>query len=98
LLGLFLPFVLLLIPSVRKSVGGKIVTSALILVGTLMMHMEILLAGQSHPVGPKAEQYAGFITYFPSIWEWLVFVFALATMLLLYTLGERYLKLAEVPQ
>jgi len=98
LLGLFLPFVLLLIPSVRKSVGGKIVTSALILVGTLMMHMEILLAGQSHPVGPKAEQYAGFITYFPSIWEWLVFVFALAIMLLLYTLGERYLKLAEVPQ
>lgn len=98
LLGLFLPFVLLLIPSVRKSVGGKIFTSALILVGTLMMHMEILLAGQSHPVGPKAEQFSAFISYFPSIWEWLVFVFALAIMLLLYTLGERYLKLAEVPQ
>ncbi len=98
LLGLFLPFVLLLIPSVRKSMGGKIITSALILVGTLMMHMEILLAGQSHPVGPKAEQYPAFISYFPSIWEWLVFVFAMAVMLLLYTLGERYLKLAEVPQ
>jgi len=98
LLGLFLPFVLLLIPSVRKSMGGKAVTSALILVGTLMMHMEILLAGQSHPVGPKAEQYPAFISYFPSIWEWLVFVFALAVMLLLYTLGERYLKLEEIPQ
>jgi Ni/Fe-hydrogenase subunit HybB-like protein len=98
LLGLFLPFVLLLIPSVRRSTGGKIVTSALILIGTLMMHMEILLAGQSHPVGPKAEQYPAFMSYFPSIWEWLVFVFALAVMLLLYTLGERYLKLAEVPQ
>lgn len=98
LLGLFLPFVLLLIPSVRRSAGGKIFTSALILVGTLMMHMEILLAGQSHPVGPKAEQFSAFISYFPSIWEWLVFVFALAIMLLLYTLGERYLKLAEVPQ
>jgi molybdopterin-containing oxidoreductase family membrane subunit len=98
LLGLFLPFVLLLFPSVRKSMGGKIITSALILVGTLMMHMEILLAGQSHPVGPKAEQYSAFMSYFPSIWEWLVFVFALAIMLLLYTLGERYLKLAEVPQ
>lgn len=98
LLGLFLPFVLLLISSVRKSVGGKILISALILVGTLMMHMEILLAGQSHPVGPKAEQYAWHIHYFPSIWEWLVFLLALAIMLLLYTLGERYLKLAEVPQ
>ena len=98
LLGLFLPFILLLIRSVRNSFGGKVLTSALILVGTLMMHMEILLAGQSHPVGPKAEQYPAFISYFPSIWEWLVFLLALAVMLLLYTLGERYLKLAEVPQ
>ncbi len=98
LLGLFLPFVLLLIPSVRKAAGGKIVASALILIGTLLMHMEILLAGQSHPVGPKAEQFPGFISYLPSIWEILVFVFALAIMLLLYTLGERYLKLTEAPE
>jgi molybdopterin-containing oxidoreductase family membrane subunit len=98
LLGLFLPFVLLMIPSVRKTVGGKILTSALVLVGTLLMHMEILLAGQSHPVGPKAEQFAPFIGYFPSIWEILVFVFALTIMLLLYTLGERYLKLTEASQ
>jgi molybdopterin-containing oxidoreductase family membrane subunit len=98
LFGLFLPFVLLLIPSVRKSMGGKTITSVLLFVGTLMIHMEILLAGQSHPVGPKAEQYPEFISYFPSIWEWLVFVLALAVMLLLYTLGERYLKLAEEPQ
>ena len=98
LLGLFLPFVLLLIPSVRNSVGGKIVTSALILIGTLLMHMEILLAGQSHPVGPKAEQYPEFVKYFPSIWEFLVFLFALNIMLILYTLGERYLKLTEVPE
>ena len=98
LLGLFLPCVLLLIPSIRKSVGGKIVTSGMILIGALFMHMEILLAGQSHPVGPKAEQYPEFIKYFPSIWEFLVFLFALTIMLILYTLGERYLKLTEVPE
>ncbi len=98
LLGLFLPFVLLLIPSVRASAGGKIIASLLILIGTLFMHMEILLAGQSHPVGPKAEQYPEFIKYFPSIWEFLVFSFALTIMLILYTLGERYLKLTEVPE
>lgn len=95
--GLFLPFVLLLIPSVRQSAGGKIVTSGLILLGTLAMHMEILLAGQSHPVGPKAEQFPQYVQYVPSVWEWLVLVFALAVMLLLYTLGERYLKLNEAP-
>lgn len=98
ILGLFLPFILMFISSVRSATGGKILTSALIFAGTLAMHMEILLAGQSRPVGPKAEQYPEFISYFPSIWEWLVFIFALAAMLLLYTLGERYLKLAEAPE
>jgi len=97
ILGLFLPFVLLLIPSIRQSAGGKIVTSGLILLGTLAMHMEILLAGQSHPVGPKAEQFPQYVQCVPSVWEWLVLVLALAVMLLLYTLGERYLKLAEAP-
>jgi molybdopterin-containing oxidoreductase family membrane subunit len=97
LLGLFLPFVLLLIPAVRESVGGRVLASALIFVGSLARHMEILLAGQSHPVGPKAEQFPQYVQYVPSVWELLVLVFALAVMLLLYTLGERYLKLSEVP-
>ena len=97
ILGLFLPFVLLLIPSVRGSAGGRVLASALIFVGSLARHMEILLAGQSHPVGPKAEQFPQYVQYVPSIWELLVLVFALAVMLLLYTLGERYLKLNEAP-
>jgi Ni/Fe-hydrogenase subunit HybB-like protein len=33
------------------------------------------------------------IKYTPTIWEWLVVAFALAVMLLLYTLGVQYLKL-----
>jgi molybdopterin-containing oxidoreductase family membrane subunit len=97
ILGLFLPFVLLLIPSVRGSAAGRVLASALIFVGSLARHMEILLAGQSHPVGPKAEQFPQYVQYVPSIWELLVLVFALAVMLLLYTLGERYLKLNEAP-
>lgn len=97
ILGLFLPFILLLIPSVRGTAGGRILASALIFVGSLARHMEILLAGQSHPVGPKAEQFPQYVRYVPSGWELLVLVFALAVMLLLYTLGERYLKLNEAP-
>jgi Ni/Fe-hydrogenase subunit HybB-like protein len=97
ILGLFLPFVLLLIPAVRGSVGGRILASVLIFVGSLARHMEILLAGQSHPVGPKAEQFPQYVQYVPSVYELLVLVFALAVMLLLYTLGERYLKLTEAP-
>ncbi|MBW2368402.1 MAG: polysulfide reductase NrfD, partial [Deltaproteobacteria bacterium] len=56
-IGLFIPFILLMIPSVLKSVGGKISIGALAWFGALGRHMQILIAGQSHPIGPKAEQF-----------------------------------------
>ncbi|RJQ70818.1 MAG: hypothetical protein C4519_19610 [Desulfobacteraceae bacterium] len=93
LLGLFLPFVLMALPSVRGAYIGRVVAAGLVLLGTLGMQMEILLAGQSRPIGPKAEQFPQYISYFPSIYEWLVVFLAVAVALLLYTLGERYLKL-----
>jgi Ni/Fe-hydrogenase subunit HybB-like protein len=94
--GLVLPFILLLFSGLRRSDAGRTVSSALLWVGTLGMHMGILISGQSHPIGPKAEQYGEALTYFPSIWEWLVFTFALAVMLAFYTLGERYLHLGRM--
>jgi molybdopterin-containing oxidoreductase family membrane subunit len=93
--GLFLPFILLLIPMVMKSNIGRVFTSILMWVGALAMHMQILIAGQSHPIGPKAEQFPEFMAYAPSKWEWLVFLFAVAVMFLLYTLGERYFRLTD---
>lgn len=98
ILGLFLPFILMAIPSIRTVNAGRLLASGLVLIGTLAMHMEILLAGQSRPVGPKAEQYPSYIHYFPSIYEWLVFLLAVAVILLLYTLGERYLRLETAPE
>jgi Ni/Fe-hydrogenase subunit HybB-like protein len=98
LLGLILPFVLMAIPSVRASHGGRTLAAGLVLLGTLAMHMEILLAGQSRPIGPKAEQFPAYVSYFPSLYEWLVFLLAVAVALLLYTLGERYLELEAVPE
>ncbi len=93
ILGLFLPFILISIPGLRYNNGTRIFTSALVLLGTLAMHMEILLAGQSRPVGPKAEQFPDVISYVPSSWEWMVFLLSGAVMLLLFSLGERFLKL-----
>lgn len=98
ILGLFIPLILMSIPAVRSSANGRLITAALSLLGMLAMHMEILIAGQSRPIGPKAEQYPEIISYFPSVWEWLVFLFAVAVILLLYTLGERYLKLEAVAE
>ena len=97
ILGLFLPFILISIPGLRYNNSTRMLTSALVLVGTLAMHMEILLAGQSRPVGPKAEQFPDVISYFPSIWEWMVFMLSIAVMLLLFSLGERFLKLEAKP-
>ncbi|PKN68196.1 MAG: hypothetical protein CVU57_00805 [Deltaproteobacteria bacterium HGW-Deltaproteobacteria-15] len=95
-LGLVVPFLLLVFKAVRTSWAGKVVASGLLFFGTLGMHMEILISGQSHPIGPKAEQFGEALSYVPSVWEWLVVVFALAVMLLLYTLGERYLDLEMI--
>ncbi|MCF6246021.1 MAG: polysulfide reductase NrfD [Desulfobacula sp.] len=95
--GLFLPFILISIPGLRYNQSTRVLTSALVLIGTFAMHMEILLAGQSRPVGPKAEQFPDVISYFPSIWEWIVFMLSIAVMLLLFTLGERFLKLGSDP-
>ncbi len=97
ILGLFLPFILISIPGLRYNHSTRILTSGIVLVGTLAMHMEILLAGQSRPVGPKAEQFPDVIHYFPSIWEWIVFMLSIAVMLLLFSLGERFLKLEAKP-
>jgi Ni/Fe-hydrogenase subunit HybB-like protein len=95
ILGLMLPFALMAVPSIRKNHGGRMLASGLVLAGTLAMHMEILLAGQSRPIGPKAEQYPQYIHYVPSLHEWLVMLFAFAAALSMYTLGERFLKLRE---
>jgi molybdopterin-containing oxidoreductase family membrane subunit len=97
ILGLLLPFVLLAIPSLRALPATRLVASGLVLAGMLAMHMEILLAGQSHPIGPKAEQFRSMAHYVPSFYEWMILLLSLAVALMLYTLGERYLRLEAAP-
>ncbi|SCY29536.1 NrfD/PsrC family molybdoenzyme membrane anchor subunit [Desulfoluna spongiiphila] len=93
IVGLMVPFALFMSPAVRKTAIGTLAAALIAWAGSLVIHMKMLINGQRFPVGPKAEQYPEVITYFPSPWEWLVALFALSVMLLLYTLGERYLNL-----
>lgn len=97
LFGLFLPFILLLIPSIKKTVNGKMIIGTISTIGAAGIHLELIISGQSYPIGPKAEQYAAVLGYSPSIWEWLVALFAFTIMLILFTIGERYLKLQSIP-
>ncbi len=95
--GLIIPMVLIFIPSVRETNWGKVVASATFLVGMFAGRLEMVLSGLVMPTGPKAEGQPQFVSYWPTVWEVFVLASALAAMLLIYTLGERYLKLAEEP-
>ena len=92
-LGLVAPLVLMAMPSVRLTTWGKVLAATLLLVGMLAGRLEFVLTGEIMPVGPMAEGKPQFVNYLPTIWEVFVALFGLATMLLIYTLGDRNLNL-----
>ncbi len=97
-IGLFLPCVLMLVPSIRITGWGKIVACTSLLIGMFAGRLEFVLSGLVRPLGQMAEGRPEFVTYMPSISEILVVVFGLSVILLIYTIGERLLKLEEVPE
>ena len=96
--GLVIPLVLIVMPAVRNATWGKITTAVLFLIGMFAARLEMVLSGLVMPTGPKAEGMPPFVSYWPTIWEVFVFVSALAVLLFVYTVGERSLKLSEVPE
>jgi len=91
--GLVIPLLLISSASVRKATWGKVTAAALFLIGMFAGRLEMVLSGLVMPTGPKGEGQPPFVSYWPTIWEVFVFVFGLAVVLLVYTLGERHLKL-----
>jgi molybdopterin-containing oxidoreductase family membrane subunit len=94
-IGLVIPLLLLAVPSIRTTNWGKTSASSLFLVGMLAGRLEFVLGGLVMPTGPKAEGQPQFVSYWPTIWEVFVLMFALSVLLLVYTYGERNLKLEE---
>ncbi|MFW6042560.1 MAG: NrfD/PsrC family molybdoenzyme membrane anchor subunit [Chloroflexota bacterium] len=92
-LGLVIPMLLLLIPAVRATTGGKVTAAALILLGLFIERMDYVLVGQLEPLGVRAMDVSGLASPGNTVWEWLVVAASLAILLFAYTLGERYLKL-----
>ncbi|MBW1790588.1 MAG: polysulfide reductase NrfD, partial [Deltaproteobacteria bacterium] len=97
-LGLAVPTLLMLVPSIRVTVSGKVTASLLVLVGMFAGRLEFVLSGVVRPLGQMAEGRPEFVSYMPTIYEVFVALFAFSAMLLIYTLGERYLKLGDVPE
>lgn len=96
-LGLVAPTVLMLVPKIRATVGGKITASALLLVGMFAGRLEFVLSGVVRPLGQMAEGRPEIVSYMPTVYEVFVALFGFAVMLLVYSIGERYLKLEAVP-
>jgi len=92
-LGLVVPLILI---SVRKSTAGKVTAALLLLVGMFAGRLEVILSGEIMPLGAMAEGRAEFVSYLPTIWEVFVALFGISVALLVYTLGDRYLKLDAV--
>jgi len=97
-LGLVVPTVLMLIPSVRATVWGKVTASFLLLVGMFAGRLEFVLSGVVRPLGQMAEGRPEIVSYMPTVYEVFVVLFGLSVMLLIYTIGERYLKLETSPE
>ena len=97
LIGLVIPFTLMVMNKTRHSAIGKIVASALVLLGLGIGRMDLVMTGQILPIMPKINIEQSTMVYFPTIWEWIIGFFSLAIMLFIYTLGEKYLNLGEAP-
>ncbi|RLD66605.1 MAG: hypothetical protein DRI95_06410 [Bacteroidetes bacterium] len=96
--GLMLPLGLMLVVKIRNSFTGKVLASTLVILGLALGRMHLLMAGQIVPIMPKLTIDQEILFYFPTIWEWVVSLFSFAVMFLIYTLGEKYLKLGDVPK
>jgi molybdopterin-containing oxidoreductase family membrane subunit len=93
--GLIIPLILMAISAIRTTNWGKVLASVLFLVGMLAGRLEFVLSGLLMPTGPKAEGQPTFVSYWPTIWEVFVLLFALSVLLLVYTYGVRNFNLEE---
>ncbi len=92
-LGLALPFLLLLVPTFREMVWARFSAAGLVLAGIFVRSLLLVESGLSIPGDPRLTGVPGFVTVSYTVWEWLAFVFALAVLFLLYTIGDKYFNL-----
>lgn len=88
-----LPIFMLLLAAHRRSLNGVLAGAFLVLIGTFVMRYEFVVAGQIYPNIKE-----GLPSYWPTLMEVFLVVGVLATFLLVYTLGEKFLSITENQQ
>ncbi|MEE8414162.1 MAG: NrfD/PsrC family molybdoenzyme membrane anchor subunit [Dehalococcoidales bacterium] len=98
ILGLIVPFILLLNPKTR-NLNSIAITSVLVLIGMFAARVEFTIGGQVAPVVADLKHLAFPLgTYSVTFVEFAVVIFAVAVAALLYTIGTRTLALDKVPK
>ncbi len=97
-MGLIIPFILMVIPSVRKTAPGKMLASVLALIGMFSGRLVMLLSAQVKPIGVMAENRPEIVSYFPSGYEVGIIILALSLCLLIYSIGVKYFNLEATPE
>lgn len=97
-LGLVIPTLMMMVPSIRHTFGGKVTASFLMLAGMFAGRLEFVLSGVIRPLGQMAEGRPEFMSYTPNLYEIFVALAGFSVMLLIYTLGDRFLKLQAAPE
>ena len=95
-LGLVLPFILLLSPTLLRKPSVQITAAALVMVAVFIGRYEFIINGQIVPVF-KGNWIFGFFEYTPSLTEWMVTLIGISLVFVLYSLGERLLNLGDCP-
>ena len=88
----------MLVSTIRITMWGKVTASVLLLVGMFAGRLEFVLSGVVRPLGQMAEGRPEIVSYMPTIYELFVALFGFSVILLIYTIGERHLKLESVPE
>ena len=96
-IGMFLPFFLLLNPATRNQPRMQMVSAFLVLVALFVGRYEYVVRGQMGPLF-KGAWVPGYVAYTPSIAEWMLTLLAVSVALTLYAFGEIVLDLTADPK
>lgn len=96
ILGLLLPFLLMLNKGLRQSVSIQVLVSGLVFLGLFAERFYFVVGGQVVPLF-KGTWVHGLISYTPSATEWALTLIGWSLFFTLYLLGEKFLSLGDMP-
>jgi molybdopterin-containing oxidoreductase family membrane subunit len=91
-IGIILPIFILLYSARQKKVAGIFIAAVMVLVGYFVKRYDFIVASQVYPLIKKQQPLS---SYLPTVMEVLLISGIIGALLLIYTLGEKFLPLKE---